>query len=184
MAWSAAARNTRLGPKTELKTLDGYWVRPQKLSVDARNELRRLSAGMAAKMPPSERKELNDIQAKLRAERERIDELRENGEGADTEFDLHTFLSDEEWHTLIGSFETIESQLPMMRLYLLKGIGDHNFDDEDGEQVPWGLDLVEQLLEYEDVAEEIFNIVRAWDHPLAQGSEGSSSTQSSIDSEG
>ena len=177
--WQTAARNKRLGPKTELVTFekpqeDGggkYWIRPQKLSIEASSELRHLNAELASKVPPSVQRALKEASKRWQAE---------NNTDAEPPFaELQALLSDDEWNAVSSSLEVLVNQADKIKLLLTHGIGEHNFDGEDGKILELNEALVDAWMEHEALAAEMVAIVEAWNRPLANGSEPSLQTASS-----
>lgn len=171
--WEAAARNKRLGPKTEIATFekeDGgkYWIKPQKLSIEAATELRQLRADIASKVSPSGQRALREAQQRWQDEHDSEDEP--------SFVELQGMLSDEEWQSLSGTLELLVNQSDIVRLYLRKGIGEHNFDGDDGRILELDDSLVDAWMQHEELASEMVAIIERWNRPLAEGSEPDLST--------
>jgi hypothetical protein len=72
----------------------------------------------------------------------------------------------------------------LIKVVILHGIHDHNFDDEDGKKIVFNDENVSELLEHFTVASEMFQIVMGFNAPLPQGSGEKSETAQSGPSEG
>jgi hypothetical protein len=179
--WEAQARNKRMGPKTDLVTFekdDGgkYFIRPQKLSIEAQSELKALRSEAAAKISPSAQRALREAQ----------EQWRESGGGEDDPSfaEIQALLTDEQWGLITSTLDVMNNQAPIIKLYLLHGIGEHNFDGPDGKIMTLDEALVDAWMEHEALAQEMVGIIEAWNRPLAGGSAETLPTVASGPTEG
>ncbi|MEA3340114.1 MAG: hypothetical protein U9R15_09125 [Chloroflexota bacterium] len=162
--WKASARRARDGERVTLTTIEGdYWVRPQKLSVEKAGEHRRMIMAAGKHAPLA--------QAKI-AEWKKANSEAEGREPEVT--DLQAICTDEEWEKILGMMSIASADNDRMRLLMVYGIVESNLTDEKGNVIAWSDELVEQLMEYEDLAREISGIAQGWNAPLPSGSAGNS----------
>ncbi len=147
--WESAAKRTIQSEKIELKSLPGYWFKAKKYSVSGYDEIQRiLMAKMRALSP--------EVRAAI---------MRANEEGKPiTEYLVDPTCAADIIAQLEESFNTAE----LMKLSLVHGLGDTNLIDgeitEDGTKE----ELVDIIMEYADIASEIYQAVQEWNRPLAQ----------------
>lgn len=149
------------------------WIKPKKWSEEADDKLR--AFGMAAFRGEGGReslKKLRRLQAKY-ADRAESGELEDAEVGEDDIADL-------------AQIQAVMSDSERRGFYavaLLDGVGHHNIDSGKGELVQGGFGLdkktVDQVLDWKDLAEEMFEAVRAYNRPLAKGSDSKSTTSPS-----
>jgi len=69
-----------------------------------------------------------------------------------------------------------DQTIRMIRLGLLRGIHEHNFDDEDGNPLEWDESLVTEIMKYMETALEVFRLVMEFNAPLAKKNSSKSRT--------
>jgi len=162
-AWEQAARVSILGEKRELESLPGYWIRPKKYGVRGENDINAASLRETKSIP-------------IKIQRKLLEAFKDKEQLTDEE--LASILDDDELDAILDKQRQNTSKTyDVMRLVLLYGIGAHNFDDQDSSSEVVSEALVEQILEYEPIAEEVFGIVAAHNRPLASGMSSTSETQ-------
>jgi len=158
------------GERTAVSTLPGYFFRPKKYSYsgkEAIDEIAKKLRQVVVKNPTALR-----LAAKM---------------GDKTEWtakELSERLTDEELRELLDSFsdggeEVLLLHTELARLQLIFGIGEHNF--ESGEEVyaeHASDDIVSVLMQSNATTQELLDIIRRHNSPLAQGTEPSSSMPS------
>lgn len=180
--WKERATTRYTGERVAIEAMDGdYWIVPQKLGmedmeriyslqekVDGEKRLRYQAAGITSIAAERVLKRFRDElpENSSREQRERI--LREE---VITEGQCEVILDAAQLFTP----EVVE----MMRIGILGGVYDHNFDDEDGKRLAWDRELVDQLLAYPEVAGEVFGAVMEYNRPLASGKSRKSGTRRS-----
>ena len=150
---SIAIRRSVFGQKVELATITDeehkYWIIPRKFSVAAKDEMQQLQLSVSKKGGGAA-----SMIAKIRKNHPEIT-------GADFQnADFISKLPPEELAELTMDIpETSMARAPGMRLAFLYGIGKHNMtkDMSESDKVPeW---LVDEILQNEDLASEILDIV-------------------------
>lgn len=165
-SWESAARRAILGDKVDLKSLEGYWIKPRKFSRQGEACIR--AAG------------LHQQQASIDIPEELLNRLaeaykkRDAGELTSDEFEK--LFTTQEKLTVFRSQTEIDSKLLIepTRLKLLHGIGEHNLNGVV--EIGATEDLVNRLIQYPDPCEEIERIVEAHNRPLTQQTSGTSET--------
>lgn len=161
--WQEATRRALIGGKVELKTVPGLWIAPRKLSTavsDQIGEMQRASLTSGDNRQKS--KELRALEERLIAEGKKLD--------------------DADPLELMAVQPVIDPAVraSIYRLALSDGVGEHNFTDDAGAAIGDGKafdkDTIEAILEWDDLARELFDIIREWSRPLASRSEGKSSS--------
>ena len=166
--WRRRAITRSCGEKHNLESLDGYWIKPKKLSLDV---MQQITAGQGLDIDPDELKDKTE------------DEVKAIIEATQLEKGKKLSLNDENFQN-------------MLKLTFVHGVGDHNFDDifdtsgnevtrevldgisdddfalkiEKGEfvikKVSWDVVLYEKMREFTEVLFEIFKVVMAFNRPL------------------
>jgi|GEM_PF-2405229 len=162
-AFHDAARRKILGERRELETLPGYWIRPRKFSTIGAAEVQAVSI-KNTDLP-------DDLIEKLGA-------IGDNPEI--NELDKRTplkFLSRADRIRVMQAFShSAADSVEVQRLALLHGIAEHNFYQNGENATHVDEDLVNELLDYQEVATEILSIINEFNRPLAKAPAGSSST--------
>ena len=154
--WKESARRKIVGDAEELKTFPGYWIKPKKYSVtgkDAINdEQRKLQQGIDRRSVASVVKKL-----KIKADGKTEDQLLE---------EVMDRLTDDELAAMIDS--QFVPSAAYIKIRLMEGIHSHNFCD-----AAESLDvktLVNDILDYPEIAGEMLAIVERFNAPLARKS--------------
>lgn len=148
MGWKEDARRLVIGEKAELDTLPGYWVKPLKYSIQAKDEINAIQCKLQKGI---NKKELASLMQKLK-------DIRKGDESPKDE-EILSQISEGELETLLNMQNTESKELT--RIKILYGVAEHNFD---GVSVA---ELAEDILDYEEVALEILTIVEEFNRPLA-----------------
>jgi hypothetical protein len=153
-----------LGPRSELKSLPGFWIKPKKYDVEGGEEI----AGLRLRMARAARNPALVEQAK-RLQAEGVERL--------TEQVLLEKLTPEEILEATSSAmdATSEFRGEIQRLEMRHGIGAHNFRNGGKE-----LDVEEAipiLMQDTEATAEVIRVVEAWNRPLAEKPSESSETQ-------
>lgn len=157
--WRTAARRTRVGERIELTSLPGYWIKPQKYSVEAANKIRALEQQLQDNVTVEGR---DFIVRKAKAARQAADEL-----------DIASVLAacdETELVWFLAQIKTADPAVATMhqRLVLLHGIGEHNFTDENGVLCKVEESFVDQIMDYAEPALEMYTIVQEWNRPFGR----------------
>jgi len=164
MGWKESTRKVLVGPQVALKTTgDECWIQPKKLSQETADQIAELQRDFYAG---------SENRTKVRGARELAARLEKEGKTIQEADPMDLFeLSpplDPEYRK---------------RLYLASltgGIGKHNFVDDAGTLICAGDRLDEktilEICEWNDLAQEIHQVIMEWNNPLATRSGGSSGT--------
>lgn len=171
MGWKDAVARDLVGPKTELQTLPGYWIRPKKYNATIGAELQALELKMASRSPTF---------AKLMSKA-----IQDKGEDVAPKdvFDA----CDVETRSRIGleMAEAAQEHGPRQtHLMLVGGIGDHNFTNDDGGKATIDEEFVEIVRSNRAVLDELLSIVRSWNPPFSRTGPARSETPRSGSIEG
>lgn len=178
--WEHEVEVRTTGVKTDLESMEGYWVQPQKLSVDVMQEimaLNKIHVDVEDKETVSE-EDYKKVEEKVR---EKVKEMKKSGK---------TILD--------GDF------VDMTKVAFLNGVKDHNFynpkllknpdgsfqrdedgdllaeEDKDGKPVmeksPWNEETYNRLARYYDAVLEIFTIVMRFNSPAKKKTSEKSAT--------
>ena len=160
MGWEDSTRKALLGPVVQLKaTNDECYVRAKKLPTRVTDEIADIQA---------------TVQRTIRAGGvDRVQKIRdlaaevEAGNRKPTEEEAALVLE-------IAPNLPTDYRTNLMRLAIQHGVGEHNFTNGDGKPLAGGkafdAETVEAILQWGDLAEEIFKSVMAWNRPLPKGS--------------
>ena len=163
--WEHQARLKRMGEKQDLKTFPGYWIRPQKYSIEGEEEIQCVQLRVKNKLSSATTKKI-------------FARLREEGNPDITPEEFLKNLSEEELDDLLqeqGNLAPGDSS-NYVRLVLLHGIGEHNFKNAEGKIEEVNEDFVNRLMYKADTAHEAIKIIEKWNRPLAKRSAPSSGT--------
>jgi hypothetical protein len=164
-SWEHQARLKRMGEKRDLKTFPGYWIRPQKYSIEGEEEIQCAQLRLKNKLSSS-------------ATRKIAARLRESGNPEITVEEFLKTLNDEELEELLQEGQKLEpgDSSNYVRLVLLHGIGEHNFKDAQGKTEEISEDFVKRFMRISETAHEAVKIIEEWNRPLARRSAPSSGT--------
>ena len=174
MGWRDAARRHLIGEQTPLASVNGeLWICPRKWSTVTAEYVGEFRRQMLAKPGAGE---------KLR----RLVELEEKysvvASGGEIAKETLRDLDSAELIELSNSF-SIQDRADMYRKALEDGIGAHNFSDEKGQPIGGGEKLdaatIDEVLTHDVLANEMFQVIEAFNRPLARRSRRSSETSSS-----
>jgi hypothetical protein len=165
--WKSKLSLSRVGEKVDLKTAEGFWVKPQKFTVEQNDEIQ--SAQLRA-LTGVNRGTLAKATNKIKLASENNEET--------TAIDV---LSDEDISALMDAKFAPSSEV--LRLHILYGIAEHNFCEEESSTVV-DKALVDDLMKYPDIATEIGGAARRYNSPLAQPTSTTSETSPDGSTEG
>ncbi|MGH0051926.1 MAG: hypothetical protein ACQ5SW_00865 [Sphaerochaetaceae bacterium] len=150
-----ATKKKLIGDKVYLKTIEDEWVCPKRLTVSQNDELNVLQQKMLkdAGVTVPKIKEIEKIRSEETPEEE---------------------IPDSAYETLMSL--NFAPSAEMVRFYLLNGIGKHSFVDDKEGSTEVTETLVDELMEYSDIAVEISKIVQEFNTPLAKTTSGTSET--------
>jgi hypothetical protein len=165
MGWKDAVARDLLGPKADLQTLPGYWIRPRKYGATIGQGLEALQSH-AIKASPV-------FTALLQEAREK-----------DGDVAIAAVLSGCDLQTRNQiNLEMAEAEREYgparERLMLTGGIGEHNFTDDAGTLAAIDDEFVEIMRSNRGVLAEILSIVGAWNPPFVRTGKSKSETQRS-----
>ncbi len=83
-----------------------------------------------------------------------------------------------------GNLEFNETTEEMLKLGLTHGVAKHTLDNPDGTIPEWNDELVAKVMEFYDLAIEIFEIIMEYNAPLEQKTSGTSETSQSGNTNG
>lgn len=166
VGWKASARRARIGEKVPLETIEGeYWIRPQKLSVDAAGDYRRLMLAAGKCATPATQRLIKEKSAEWLAEHPEAEDGYEP-----TMVDIQLLMTDEEWERITSIMDIASADNAQLRLLMIEGVAESNLTDEKGNNIAWSEELVDQLMEFEALAREISGVAQRWNAPLPAGS--------------
>jgi len=155
MGWKNDARRLVIGERRELGTFEGYWIRPRKFSVQAKDEInaiqRKIQKGI-------DKKALISLMKKVKGSKE-TDQSEE-----DLEKKLYESITDDEIDSMLDA-QGVETK-DLIYTKILYGVAEHNFCEEEKSEN--AQILAADILEYEEIAQEIVSIVEEFNRPLAQ----------------
>ncbi len=157
--WKNKLSLSRVGERVDLKTADGFWVKPKKITVEQNDEIQ---AAQLRALAGVNRGTLAKATNKIKV-------AAENNEDT-AAIDV---LSDEDISALMDAKFAPSSEV--LRLYILYGIAEHNFCDEESSSVV-DKALVDDLMKYPDIATEIGGISQRYNDPLAHPTSATSGT--------
>jgi hypothetical protein len=177
MGWKEATRLALVGEKKKIEIISAdkeRWIRPKKLPVEVADEIGELSRS-DLRMP--ENKELIPQYRALIKEMEAEGKVKDGKFAEGLEDDERTEINVK--LSMVAPISDKELRNKIFRLYLLHGIGEHNFEsDEDGKPVGEGkvfpIQTVDEILEWGPLADEIVGIIKEYNSPLPKGSESTS----------
>lgn len=157
--WEAAARRTLQSEKIELESIPGHWFKAKKYSVAAQDELQAEAMRRRDRIPA----ELRALVARAEAEGRTPESIIAELPPAESERLAAAIPAD------------AASSADMITLSLKHGIGENNLGDDEN---AFGLsaDLLSRIMEYPDLAAELFRGVTEWNRPLVQARSETSGT--------
>lgn len=159
-SWEAAARRGLLGPKHEIKALEGeHSFRARKYSVTAEGEIQALSQQTTTKIP-------REVIARL---------AQKMGSAKDVSTaELVQSLEPEDMAILLEASTSIIGKTDVIRLKLKYGIGEQDLEPGDVSDA-----LIERILNYPELAAEMLQVIEDWNRPLPKASGATSQTSPS-----
>jgi hypothetical protein len=157
--WKSKISMSRIGEKVDLKTVDGFWVKPKKFSVEQNDEIQ---AAQLKALAGVNRGTLAKATNKIKIASENKEETA-----------VIDVLSDDDISALMDAKFAPSSEV--LRLHILYGIAEHNFCEEEISTVVDNA-LVDGLMKYPDIATEIGGIVQRYNSPLAHQTSTTSGT--------
>jgi hypothetical protein len=157
--WKNKLSLSRIGERVDLKTIEGFWVKPQKFTVEQNDEIQ---AAQLKALAGVNRGTLAKATNKIKIASEN-----------DEETAAIDVLSDEDISALMDAKFAPSSEV--LRLHILYGIAEHNFCDEESSSVV-DKALVDDLMKYPDIATEIGGVARRYNDPLAHPTSATSET--------
>ena len=157
--WKNKLSLSRIGERVDLKTIEGFWVKPQKFTVEQNDEIQ---AAQLKALAGVNRGTLAKATNKIKIASEN-----------DEETAAIDVLSDEDISALMDAKFAPSSEV--LRLHILYGIAEHNFCDEESSSVV-DKALVDDLMKYPDIATEIGGAARRYNDPLAHPTSATSET--------
>ncbi len=160
MGWQDDARRLVIGPRHDLESFPGYYIKPKKYSVAAKDEIQ---AVMREIQKGIDKKALMEVMAKAR-------EL-----GADiTQEELMKRLEPQELAALLDSTSVPSARI--MEVKFRHGIAEHNFEGTTIEELAKVLTSGDIP---EEIASEILSVVEGFNRPLARATSPISEMQPS-----
>lgn len=166
MGWKDAVARDLVGPKAELETLPGYWIRPKKYSATVGAELQALELKMANRSPTFAK-----LMSKAIEEKGDAVAPREVFDACDVETRSRISLEMAEVTQEYGPRQAY--------LMLTGGLGDHNFTNDDGGKAVLDEEFVEIVSSNQAVLQEMLAVVRSWNPPFSRSGPAKSETQRS-----
>jgi hypothetical protein len=157
--WKSKISKSRIGERADLKSAEGFWIKPRKFSVEENdiiqeaqlNALKDVNRGMLAR---ATQKMMASTDSKSGAS-------------------VIDILSDDDISALLDAKFAPSSAI--LRLHLLHGVAEHNFCEEESSTLV-NAALVDDLLKYPEIATEIGLLVQGFNSPLAKPTSGTSGT--------
>jgi len=165
--WKSKLSLSRVGEKVDLKTAEGFWVKPKKFTVEQNDEIQ---AAQLKALAGVNRGTLAKATNKIKV-------ASENNEEASA-IDV---LSDEDISALMDAKFAPSSEI--LKLHILYGIAEHNFCEEESTTVV-DKALVDDLMKYPDIATEIGGAAQKYNGPLALPTSETSGTSPDGSTEG
>lgn len=163
MGWKDAVARDLLGPKEDLRTLPGYWIRPKKYSATVGAELQALEMKMANRSPTF---------AKLMSKA-----IEDKGEEAIPKDVFDSCDVETRGRISLEMAEAAQEYGPRQtHLMLVGGIGDHNFANDDNGKASIDEEFVEVVRSNRAVLDELLAIVRSWNPPFSRSGPARSGT--------
>jgi len=167
--WRERALTRYTGEKVGIQSLDGdYWIKPCKLGIE---EYEAIAAFQAT------------AERNMASDKDLLEEIRRQGPA--DEKDLEEFekkipkILKETKNQLRAVMMFEPAGIHLLKTAILKGIREHNLDDADGKIVEWNKELVDQIVNFDKLALEIFTAVMTYHNnsPLPRGKSGKSKTR-------
>jgi hypothetical protein len=154
MGWKNDARRLVIGERRELGTFEGYWIRPRKFSVQAKDEINAIQRRIQKSI---DKKALISLMKKVKGSKE-ADQSEE-----EIEKKLYESMTDDELNSMLDA-QGVETK-DLIYTKILYGVAEHNFCDEEKSED--SKVLAADILDYEAIAQEIINVVEEFNRPLA-----------------
>ena len=148
--WKIAADRMAIGEQVELKSLEGFWVRPRRFTKAGEAEILAAQTRAIAKSK-SIAASLMDSMPEPETDSERM-----FGPSAEAKKEIAMSVMENATADMVGRVE--ENTLRLMH-----GIEGHNFDESGKATREWA----ESVMEYSDIANEILAIVAEQNLPLS-----------------
>jgi len=155
-----------MGPRQDLETLTGFWIKPNKYSSAGAEEIQAIQF----KITKGAR---NPVVAKY------VKRFRAQGIENPTVSDIADKLDDEELAELLSAMGSVDprSNAELQDKTMLHGIGEHNF--RQGGKMLSVEEAIPIIMQDIGAVKEIIGIIEGWNPPLARESSGKSGTQQS-----
>jgi len=161
-AFKKQAQRSIIGDKHELETAPGFWFKPRKYSVHGDSVIKEASL-TSADLPSEVLTEIAEL----------VDE-----HGDLSIKDMMQYLSPEAKGKLIASrSHAATDDAKVLSYILLYGIGEHNFFAEEDSSIVVDEDLVQNILEFKDMAVEMSRVIQGFNNPLSKESDSISKMQ-------
>jgi hypothetical protein len=154
MGWKNDARRLVIGERRELGTFEGYWIRPRKFSIQAKDEINAIQRRIQKSI---DKKALISLMKKVKGSKE-ADQSEE-----EIEKKLYESMTDDELNSMLDA-QGVETK-DLIYTKILYGVAEHNFCDEEKSED--SKVLAADILDYEAIAQEIINVVEEFNRPLA-----------------
>lgn len=151
--WKDRISRSRIGQKVDLKSIEGFWIKPRKFSVEE-NDL--IQVANNAALSHVGRAAFAQATQKIKVQAER-----------DPDVLVLDLLEDHQLEALMDAQFAPTAEI--VRLQLLHGVAEHNFC-EQGSTTRMDEALVEEIMQVPEIAGEIALIVQGFNRPLASPS--------------
>ncbi len=148
--WKSKIGKSRVGEIAHLESAEGFWVKPRKFTVEENDMIQE-----------AQLKALKDVNRGTLA---RATQKMRTAADAGDETPVIDVLSDDDVVALMDAKFAPSSGI--LKLYLIYGIAEHNFCEEESSTVVDAA-LADDLLKYPDIATEIGVVVQRFNDPLA-----------------
>lgn len=166
MSWKDAVARDLMGPKAELQTLEGEWIRPKKYNATVGAELQSLELKMATRSPTFSK-------LMSRAIEEKGEEVLPKDVFDACDVETRSRIS-------LEMAEATQEFGPRQRFLMLTGgIGDHSFTNDDGSETIIDEEFVAIVESNRAVLDELLTIVRSWNPPFVRNGRARSETPQS-----
>lgn len=154
MSWEDKSRLKRLGEKHDLISLDGCYIKPIKYSIEGEEAINQARLKIRDKFPKGM---ISKLAKKYK------------GIGTLTPTEMVAKLTAEEVEELIEQTAAAEpgSQTEHIKLVLLHGIGEHNFQNGEGKPEEVNEDFAARICEDKALAIEMLGVIETHNRPLA-----------------
>jgi hypothetical protein len=158
--FEAAARRTILSPEKDLESLPGFRIRARKYTITAADEINAAQISKRDQIPAR----LRGIAMRAESEGRTIEALL--AEVPPAEVDL-----------LLADMQPGASSIvDIMRAVILHGLGEHNLDDGETRSSEVTPGLVDSIMDFPELAKEVYGFIQEWNSPLPKATSAPSST--------